>query len=51
MPKKKDVSFIAMKKVTKPVRVSFKTSEGKRISFTARRTVTKPVRVKFKAKK
>ncbi len=51
MAKKKYVSFIAMKKVTKPVKVSFKTSEGKRVSFIVKRTVTKPIRVKFKTKK
>jgi hypothetical protein len=49
--RRKTVSFIAKKKVSKPVRVKFKTKTGKKVSFVATKKVTKPVRVKFSAKK
>ncbi len=49
--KRKTVSFIAKKKVSKPVRVRFKTKTGKIVSFTAKKKVTKPVRIKFSVKK
>lgn len=45
------VSFIAKKKVTKPVKVKFYTKTGKKVSFAAKKKVTKPVEVKFYAKK
>jgi hypothetical protein len=49
MPEK--ISFWAKKRVTKPVRVSFKTGKGKRVSFTMTKRFSKPVRVSFYAKK
>lgn len=49
--RRRTVSFIAKKKISKPVRVKFKTKKGKTISFTATKKVTKPVRVKFSVKK
>ncbi len=49
--RKQKVSFIAKKKVSKPVKVKFYTKAGKTVSFTAKKKVTKPVRVKFYAKK
>lgn len=51
MKKKKVISFIARKVITKPVQVKFKTNDGKVVSFIARKKITKPVRVKFKTKK
>ena len=47
----KKVSFWANKEITKPIKVSFKTSEGKKVSFTANKTITKPIKVSFKTKK
>lgn len=44
------VSFKAHKPVSVPVRVGFKTSEGKKVSFPAHKTVEKKVTVKFRAK-
>ncbi len=51
MEEKRNVSFIARKDVTKPIKVQFKTSEGKSVSFIAKKTFTKPVKVQFKTKK
>jgi len=51
MAQKKTVSFWAQKRVTVPVKVKFKTKEGKEVSFVAKRHTTKPIKVKFKAKK
>ena len=39
MTKRKWISFTARKTVTKPVKVSFKTYDGKKVSFTARKTL------------
>ena len=50
MVKKHEVSFKAKKKVSVPVKVGFKTSDGKKITFPAHKTVKKPVRVRFRAK-
>lgn len=49
--RRKTVSFIAKKKVSKPVRVKFVTKKGKAVSFSATKKVTRPVRVKFSVKK
>ena len=49
--RRKTVSFIAKKKVSKPVRVKFTTKKGKAVSFSATKKVTKPVRVKFSVKR
>jgi len=46
MSRREKVSFVATAKVTKPVRVSFKTSTG-RVSFIAKKEVSKPVKVQF----
>jgi len=46
----KKVSFIAHKKVSKPVTVRFHTKRGP-VSFRATKRITKPVRVKFYVKK
>lgn len=48
---KAKVSFIAEKKVSKPVRVEFYTKEGKKVSFKGHKRVTRPVRVEFYAQK
>lgn len=49
--RRRTVSFIAKKKVSKPVRVKFSTKKGETVSFTATKKVTKPVRVRFSVKK
>ena len=46
----KKVSFIAKKKVGKPVKVDFYTKKGEKVTFIAKKKVTKPVRVSFYAK-
>jgi hypothetical protein len=51
MKGRKKVSFWATKRITKPVKVSFKTWEGKRVSFWATKRITKPVKVTFYLKK
>lgn len=53
MARRQRVTFKARKKVTKPVKVSFKTRAGEKVSFKAKKTITKPVKVSFltKAKK
>jgi len=53
MARRQRVTFKAHKKVTKPVKVSFKTRAGEKVSFKAKKTITKPVKVSFltKAKK
>lgn len=48
---KAKVSFRAIKKVSKPVNVSFKTKTGEHVSFKAVRKVPKAVKVTFYAKK
>ena len=50
MVRRKRVTFTARRKVTKPVKVSFKTRAGEKVSFKAKKTVTKPVKVSFLAK-
>jgi len=45
------VSFIAKKKISKPVKIEFYTKEGKKVFFKGYKQVTKPVRVEFYAKK
>ena len=45
------VSFIAEKKVPKPVKVEFYTKSGERVSFKGHKEITKPVKVEFYAKK
>jgi len=42
---------MASKKITKPVRVRFRTSDGESVSFKAHRDFTKNVRVSFLAKR
>ena len=48
---RKKVSFIADKKVVKPVRVKFYTGKGKKVTFVAKKKVVKPVKVEFYAKR
>ncbi len=50
MAKKHTVTFKAKKPVSVPVRVNFKTDDGKKVSFPAHKTVEKKVTVKFWAK-
>jgi hypothetical protein len=49
--RKQKVSFIAEKKVPKPVKVEFYTNDGKRVSFQGHKQVKKPVKVEFYVKK
>ena len=49
--RRKKVSFEATKRVSKPVRVSFRTTAGKRVSFQATKRVSRNVRVEFYAKR
>jgi hypothetical protein len=51
MSKREKISFVAAKKVSKPVRVSFYTKNGEKVSFKGHQDVKKPVRVEFYAKK
>lgn len=46
---KKLISFKATKQISKPVRVQFKTADGKAVSFKATKKVSKPVKVEFMA--
>ncbi len=48
--RRKRVSFIANKKIVKPVRVKFYTRNGKEVSFIAKKKVVKPIKVEFYAK-
>jgi hypothetical protein len=48
---KKIVRFVAVKTVTKPTTVRFKTKSGKTVSFRALKTVKKKQVVQFAAKK
>lgn len=50
-PKREKVSFVAKKKIVKPVKVGFYTRSGEKVSFTAKKKVVKPVKVQFYAKK
>ena len=45
------ISFIAEKKISKPVKVSFYTKDGEKVSFKGHQEVKKPVRIEFYAKK
>lgn len=45
------ISFVADRKVSKPVKVEFYTKEGEKVSFKGHQKVTKPVKVEFYAKK
>lgn len=45
--RRKRVSFIAKKKVIKPIKVKFYTRKGGRVSFIAKKKVVKPVKVEF----
>jgi len=49
--RRKKVSFIADKKIAKPVKVKFYTGKGEKVSFVAKKKVVKPVRVEFYAKR
>lgn len=49
--RREKVSFVADKKVSKPVRVEFYTKDGEKVAFRSHKQVTKPVRVEFYAKK
>jgi len=48
---RKKVSFVAKKKVVKPVKVKFYTRSGEKVSFTAKKKIVKPVKVEFYAKR
>jgi hypothetical protein len=48
---RENVRFVAVKTITKPVRVKFKTKSGETVSFKALRTVEKKEFVKFRSKK
>ena len=49
--KTRHVRFKAKKKVSVPVKVGFKTGEGKKVAFKAHKTVKKKVPVSFRAKR
>lgn len=49
--RRKRVAFTATKRVSKPVRVSFRTSSGKRVSFVANKKVPRKVKVEFYARR
>jgi hypothetical protein len=51
MARRQRVTFRAKRKVTKPVKVSFKTKAGQKVSFRARKKVTKRVNVSFLARR
>jgi len=48
---KKNVRFIAVKTVTKPTTVKFKTKSGKTVSFKALKTFERKTVVRFPAKR
>lgn len=50
-PEKKKVSFWANKVEKIPVKIKFKTSDGRSISFTGTKAVSHKEKVKFMAKK
>lgn len=50
-PRREKISFIAEKKVSKPVKVEFYNKEGEKVSFKGHKQVTKPVKVEFYAKR
>ena len=45
--RREKVSFTAQKKVSKPVKVEFYTSDGVKVSFRGHKQVKKPVKVEF----
>ena len=47
---KKDVIFLAKKKIIEPIKVKFKNSKGKMIEFDADKITIKKVKVRFKAR-
>ncbi len=49
--RREKISFIAERKVSKPVRVEFRTKEGGKVAFKAHERISKPVKVEFYAKK
>jgi len=49
--RREKISFVASKKVVKPVKVKFYTRTGGKVSFTAKRKIVKPVKVEFYAKR
>jgi len=49
--RRKKISFIAKKQVSKPVKVEFYTKTGRKVSFKGHQKVSKPVKVEFYAKK
>lgn len=49
--KTRKVRFTAKKKVSVPVKVGFKTSDGKKVAFKAHKAVKKKVPVSFRAKR
>ncbi len=50
-PRREKISFIAERKVSKPVKVEFYTKDGERVLFKGHKNVEKPVKVEFYAKK
>jgi hypothetical protein len=51
MTRRTKISFVAKKKVAKPVRVKFYTRSGQKVSFAAKKKVVRPVKVEFYAKR
>lgn len=49
--RKKKVSFIAIKEISKPIRVKFTTSSGERVSFTAIKNISRPELIEFYTRK
>jgi hypothetical protein len=49
--RREKISFIAEKKVTKPVKVEFYTKKGEKVTFKGHQQVKKPVKVEFYVKK
>ena len=49
--RREKISFVAEKKVTKPVKVEFYTKDGKKVKFKGHEEVKKPVKIEFYAKK
>lgn len=49
--RREKISFVADKKVSKPVKVEFYTKEGEKVSFKGHKQATKPVKVEFYVKK
>lgn len=49
--RRKKISFVALKQISKPVKVEFYTKEGKKISFKGHAQIIKPVKVEFYVKR